>query len=191
MPDLGQSATIADVFWSGLGGAILGAIVGAIAGAWFAHYLQQGREKIAFTMNLLADWGSADMYRTRTRAWGLIKDHPNARFDTDIVYVDDRSNDMGAVIGFFKMMDYLVQNNLVDKDAVADGIGQAFTWWYYASFDRQLMPIGEQWDLTASIANLEKWLNGYFEERRAPWIERAIREARAAGAVIPPESPAA
>lgn len=88
------------------------------------------------------------------------------------------------------MLNVMVKNNLVNEDLVADGIGQVFTWWYYASFDRQLVkPIGNAWDLSAPTLSMEKWLEGKCGRKREPWKYQALKEAREAGADIPGDKP--
>lgn len=146
--------TFADALFSGA----IGSVVGGIIGALIPFIISNHREKRAFTINLISQFDSHSMYMTRSRAWNLIKKYPTIKYDSIEIYNTSDADDIWALTGFFRLIGILLKENRVDKRLIVDGVGQAFIWWYYASFKDQLLPVGSRWDFIQNINYIHDWL---------------------------------
>jgi len=160
-----------------LSGAV-GSIIGAVAGALIPLWISIRREKRTFTLALIAQFDSHPMYAIRSGAWAIIRKYPHVSFDADKIHAAPECNNLWALVGFYKVLGILVKENRADKHLVLEAFGQTFIWWYYASFEHDLLPVGSRWsDLIEPIKYLHDWLHNRVEK---PRFDGWIQEARAA-----------
>lgn len=141
---------------------------------------EESKLRIQTVIELHREWNGETLYRARTSAGKLVRQHPAASyFEIEDAVPYEEAADIWVVVGFFQRLDFLVRHENIQTEMVRELFGELFVWWWVVSFSTQLERC--DCDSREQIFRLKDWFYSITsEQQRMPWLERANRDLKIA-----------
>ena len=155
-----------------IGGGLVGTLVGA-AVAWFAGRAQY-RLEATFTMH--REFHSPEMTLSRNLAGKTVRDHGSENFDWIRRELSPQdAQHVWNVMYFYQRLWLAIRFKNVYNRYVPEMFGETFCWWYFKSYEDQLVrPL--DWQAGRHVSCLMEWI-----ERNAKQSEIEEWKMRATG----------
>jgi len=143
---------------SGFGGAFIGSIS--------SYLLIKGSEKKKLTLEFHKEWNNNEMSHIRRSADVCITKLPNATYK-DLRDLDEEGSiHVYTVMRFFQRIWKCIKSGNMNHGFASELFADAFLYWYCLSYEKNLIPLENQFEVAKDIAEMHKWisLNTSFEE---------------------------
>jgi hypothetical protein len=143
-----------DFFSSNLISGVFGAIIGSLGGSYF----NKKSEKLKLTLEFHKEFYGTEMSIHRRCAKDFIKEHPEVNYDNIHKMGDKNSLSLLIIMRFFQRFWHCANIGALRSQFAADLFIDIFYYWYYLSFDPNLLTASKNFTSKEEMQQLLKWL---------------------------------
>ncbi|PIB27893.1 hypothetical protein [Maribacter sp. 4G9] len=140
---------------------VISGVIGALIGATSANYFASKSRKSNQTFEFHKEFNSTSFSKYRSEAYLLIKNHPNKNYDE--LWEEEfhgnnevRTISLYMIMRFYQRLWLAIKYDKIDNQIAPDLFGEVFVWWYYFSFEKNLVE-GTSWTAGGQMLQLERW----------------------------------
>jgi hypothetical protein len=137
---------------------LLSGIFGALIGSIGTYYLNKQNEKLKLTLEFHKEFYGTEMSKHRRAAKDFLKKYPEANYDDIHAMGDEGSLSLVIIMRFFQRFWHCTNVGALKNQFAADLFVDIFYYWYYLSFEPNLLTASKNFTAKEEMKQLHKWL---------------------------------